>query len=172
MRINVDPAAVPDAAPTDSELRVVVGKLRNGRAAGATGMKAEHLKEWLRDMSRKEAEDGVEGIGDRWRMFVTLLQAVWERGDIPTQMTWMIVVLLPKGGGDYCGIGLLDPILDGRRESYGSSVICHQAPRLPPRRTPKLGNGDGHYGGQAAAATCVGGSGTPVPDLSGSQESL
>ena len=110
MRINVDFAAVPDAAPTDSELRVVVGKLRNGRAAGATGMKAEHLKEWLRDMKRKEAEDGVEGIWDRWRTFVTLLQAVWESGDIPTQMTWMIVVLLPKGEGDYCGIGLLDLI--------------------------------------------------------------
>jgi len=25
-------------------------------------------------------------------------------------MTWMIIVLLPKGGGDYHGIGLLDPI--------------------------------------------------------------
>ena len=24
-------------------------------------------------------------------------------------MTWMIVVLLPKGGGDYRGIGLLEP---------------------------------------------------------------
>jgi hypothetical protein len=34
------------------------------------------------------------------------------------------------------------------------------------------GNGDGHHGGQAVAATCVGGTGTPVPDLSGSQESL
>jgi hypothetical protein len=73
-------------------------------------MKAEHLKEWLRDVKRKEAEDGVEEIGGRWRMFVTLLQAIWERGDIPQQMTWMIIVLLPKGGGDYRGIGLLDPI--------------------------------------------------------------
>ena len=98
MRINVDPAAVPDAAPTDSELRAVVGKLCNGRAAGATGMKAEHLKEWLRDMKREEAEDGVEGIGDRWWTFVTLLQAVWESGDIPTQMTWMIAVLLLNKG--------------------------------------------------------------------------
>jgi len=35
---------------------------------------------------------------------------VWESGTIPTQMTWMIIVLLPKGGGDYHGIGLLDPI--------------------------------------------------------------
>ena len=66
MRLNVDPTAVPDAAPTDSELRAVVGKLQNGHAAGATGMKAKHLKEWLWDMKHKEAEDRVEGIGDRW----------------------------------------------------------------------------------------------------------
>jgi hypothetical protein len=52
----------------------------------------------------------VEGIGDHWQSFVALLRAVWERGSVPTQMTWMIIVLLPKGGGDYCGIGLLDPI--------------------------------------------------------------
>jgi DNA-binding GntR family transcriptional regulator len=61
MRINVDPGAVPDAAPTDSELRALVEKLRNGRAAGATEMKAEHLKEWLRDMKREEARMGWRG---------------------------------------------------------------------------------------------------------------
>ncbi len=25
------------------------------------------------------------------------------------QMSWMVIVLLPKGGGDFRGIGLLDP---------------------------------------------------------------
>jgi hypothetical protein len=45
--ICVDPAPVNDAAPTDGELRMVVGQLQNGRAAGAMGMKAEHLQEWL-----------------------------------------------------------------------------------------------------------------------------
>ena len=25
------------------------------------------------------------------------------------QMSWMVIVLLPKGGGDFQGIGLLDP---------------------------------------------------------------
>jgi hypothetical protein len=73
-------------------------------------MIAKHLREWLGDMKREETKDGVEGIGDRWWLFVALLQAVWERGSVPTQMAWMIIVLLPKGGGDYCGIGLLDPI--------------------------------------------------------------
>jgi hypothetical protein len=110
MRLNCDPSDVPDAALTDSELRAVVGNLQNGRAAGATGIKAEHLKEWFADMKREEAEDGVEGIGDRWRSFVMLLQAIWESGTVPTQMTWMIIILLLKGGGNYRGIGLLNPI--------------------------------------------------------------
>ena len=102
MRINVDPSDIPDAAPTDSELRAVVGQLQNGCAVGATGMKAKHLKEWFVDMKCKEAEDGVEveGIGDPWWSFVALLQAVWERGTIPAQMTWMVIVVLPKGGGE------------------------------------------------------------------------
>ncbi len=108
---HVDPAPVPDAAPTDSELRMVVGQLRNGRTAGTTGMKAEHLKEWLADITLEEREEGgVEGLGDRWRSFVALLQAIWITGTVPTQITWMIVVLLPKGGGDFRGNGLLDPI--------------------------------------------------------------
>ena len=29
---------------------------------------------------------------------------------IPHQLLWIIVVLIPKGGGDYSGIGLLEPI--------------------------------------------------------------
>jgi hypothetical protein len=110
MRFNVDPSDVPDAAPMDSELRAVVGSLHNGRALGTTGMRAKHFKEWLGDMKHKETEDRVEGLGFRWWLFVDLLQAVWECGSVPTQMAWMIIVLLPKGGGNYCGIGLLDPI--------------------------------------------------------------
>ncbi len=62
-------------------------------------------------MKCKEKEDRVEEIGDHWQLFVVLLQAVWECRSILTQMTWMIIILLPKGGGEYRGIGLLDPIL-------------------------------------------------------------
>jgi len=46
----------------------------------------------------------------------------------------MTLVLLPRGGRDYCGIGLLEPfwkvieiIIDGRLEVYGwqlSKIIC------------------------------------------------
>jgi hypothetical protein len=109
--IQVDPALVNDAAPTEAELRMVVGQLRNSQVAGARGMKAEHIKGWLAIIKQEEREDdGLEGLGDRWRLFVTLLQAVRTTGSVLTQMSWMIVVLLPKGGGNYCCIGLLDPI--------------------------------------------------------------
>ncbi len=102
--------------PTDSELRKVVGGLRNGRAAGATGMKAEHIKVWLNKIQRKEKaamenpdREADPGAGCKWQIFVELIQAIWERGEIPEQMSWMVVVLLPEGGGDFWGIGLLDP---------------------------------------------------------------
>jgi hypothetical protein len=73
-------------------------------------MKAEHLKKWLRSIRREEAEESAEGAGDCWRLFVALVQATCESGTMPSQMSWMVIVLLPKGGGDYCGIGLLDPM--------------------------------------------------------------
>ncbi len=108
--INTTPTAVPDGLPTDWEIREVVVKLRNNRAAGVTGMKADHLKWWLHDIKREEAGDGEEEAESHWRIFVSLIQAVWECGTMLTHMSWMVIVLLLKGGGDYCGIGLLDPM--------------------------------------------------------------
>ena len=84
---------IPDGAPSDQELREVVRGLRNGRAAGATGLKAEHIKVWLRDVVREEEEgeatgpmedghptraegESDTGIGRKWRIFVELIQAV------------------------------------------------------------------------------------------------
>ena len=49
------------------------------------------------------------GNGDRWRLFIKLIQSIWRTGTIPQQLTWIIVVLIPKGGGDYRGIGLMEP---------------------------------------------------------------
>jgi hypothetical protein len=38
-----------------------------------------------------------------------MIQTIWVQGKIPMQMSWMVVVLLPKGGGNFRGIGLLNP---------------------------------------------------------------
>ncbi len=50
------------------------------------------------------------GTGDEWNVLVRLVQAVWDKGKIPTQLGWVVTVLIPKGGRDYRGIGLLEPI--------------------------------------------------------------
>ena len=43
-----------------------------------------------------------------WSRIVNLIQTCfWDR-NIPTQLLWSTVVLLPKGNGDYRGIGLLE----------------------------------------------------------------
>jgi hypothetical protein len=49
------------------------------------------------------------GRGNEWRIFVKLMQTIWEHGCMPEQMAWEFIVLLPKGGGDYRGIGFLEP---------------------------------------------------------------
>ena len=104
----MEPFAINDAVPEEPEIRSVVKGLRNGRAAGASGITAEHIKQWLREMIEEE-EQGKAGLGNKWRLFIELVQIVWAEGEIPQQMGWMTVVLLPKGGGDFRGIGLLEP---------------------------------------------------------------
>ncbi len=115
--INVTPVMINDDVLTDSELWQVAGELTNGQAAGASGMRAEHIKEWLHGMQPEEDPEGhgVDGAGDNWRLFVQLVQAAWVYGTILCQLLWIIVVLIPKGGRDYHGIGLLEPVWNASR---------------------------------------------------------
>jgi hypothetical protein len=109
--LHLTPVEIDDNVPTDSEIRTVAGGLTNGRAGGASGMRAEHVKAWLWGVMEEEDPEGqgnVAGKGDNWRLFVELVQAVWTHGIIPRQMLWSIVVLIPKGGGDYRGSGCLN----------------------------------------------------------------
>ena len=76
-------------------------------------MRAEHLKEWLKGAKLVEdPEKGPNnvGAGKEWEALLQLIQVVREEGGIPTQLGWVVTVLIPKGGGDYRGIGLLEPI--------------------------------------------------------------
>jgi hypothetical protein len=49
---NVTLVVINNNAPMDSKLRKVAGELTNGQAAGASGMRAEQVKEWLHGMQR------------------------------------------------------------------------------------------------------------------------
>ena len=50
------------------------------------------------------------GAGDNWSKFVLLVQAIWDHGEIPPQRLWVIIILIPMGGGDYRVIRLLEPM--------------------------------------------------------------
>ncbi len=73
------------------------------------------------------------GLGDKWCIFVKLMQAIWEQGCMPEQMKWAIIVLLPKGNGEYCGISLLDPFCKSWKRLWrlnlrrSSSMILYTA---------------------------------------------
>jgi hypothetical protein len=87
--------------------------LTSGRASGTSGMHVEDVKAWLHSIRLEEdTEVGPNNIraGDNWRKFLLLVQAIWDHGEIPPQLLWVIIVLIPKGGGDYWGIGLLEPM--------------------------------------------------------------
>ena len=105
--------AIQDDTPTNGEIRVVDTELTNGRSAGVLRMRVEHLKEWLQGVQLEEnLETGPNNVGarDKWNALVLLVQAVWDEGKIPTQLGLVVTVLIPKRGGDYRGIGLLEPI--------------------------------------------------------------
>jgi hypothetical protein len=104
---------IRDDTFTDGEIRVAVAELTNGRSAGVSRMRAEHLNEWLKGAKLEEdPENGTNnvGAGKEWEALLQLVQAVWEEGRIPTQLGWVVTVLIPKGGGGYRGISLLEPI--------------------------------------------------------------
>ena len=66
-------------------------------------MRAEHLKRWLKEATREE-EPEVEN----WNNLVERVRHIWETGELPTALPWSVLVLIPKGGGDFRGIGLLE----------------------------------------------------------------
>ena len=107
------PICLPKNTPTDGEIRVAVAELTSGRIAGVLCMRAEHLKEWLQGAKLEEdlkTEPTNVGAGKEWDTLVQLVQAIWEEGKMPTQLGWVVTVLIPKGDGDYHGICLLEPI--------------------------------------------------------------
>ena len=67
LRINVDPFDVNDAIPNEAEIREAAKRLHNGRAAGASHIQAEDVKEWLASMVQEEEDktDGSDSTGDR-----------------------------------------------------------------------------------------------------------
>ena len=80
--ILVDPFPIDDDAPEGLELREVVRGMRNVRAGGASGICVEHIQVWLKGVVEEE-EMRKGNMGHQWRVFVKLIQTIWERGEVP-----------------------------------------------------------------------------------------
>jgi hypothetical protein len=109
--INLQGPMIPNNVPSDHEIKKAAQELSNGRMGGASNMRTEDVKQLLHGITLEEdPEKGLDNVreGDNWCLLVGLIQAIWMQGEIPQQLTWVIVVLPPKGGGDYRGIGLLE----------------------------------------------------------------
>jgi hypothetical protein len=101
--IMVEPVEVPDDVPDEGEIADAVMRLRNNRSGGPSGIRGEHLKAWM---------NAAMGDGDDtpWKKLVELVQHGFKTGELPEAMAWSVMILLPKGDGDYRGIGLVEVI--------------------------------------------------------------
>lgn len=106
---------VRDDPPSENETIQHIRRLRNDKAPGASGLRAEDLKRWV-------AQHETEG-GDKrpFQLLMELIRAAYG-GDIPQALNLAILVLIPKPNTkEYRGIGLLEviwkllsSIVDGR----------------------------------------------------------
>jgi len=117
-----------DMPTTNWKIRTTVAELTNGRSTGASHiMRAEHLKEWLKGAKLEEdPEMGPNNVDTRkeWDTLVRLIQAVLDEGKITNKLGWVVTVLIPKGGGDFCGIGLLEPIGISSNGRWTNNLRC------------------------------------------------
>ena len=103
--IHITPFDVADDVPSEEEIASIVRKFKQGKAPGPSGIRTDHLKDWLKAASWLDEPDP-----SHWNALVALVQHVFATGEVSTQMTWATVVLLPKSDGGVRGIGLLDVV--------------------------------------------------------------
>ena len=101
--IIVAPFDIDDVVPEPDKIAQAVWGLKNEKSPGPSKVRAEHLKEWVREAYREDHPH--QG---NWNRVVDLIQSCFRKRQVPSQMSWSTVVLLPKGNGDYQGIGLLE----------------------------------------------------------------
>jgi hypothetical protein len=74
---------IRDDTPDEEEIHVAVAELTNGRSAGVSRMRAEHLKGWLKGAKLEEdpkTGPANVGAGEDWAALVKLVQTVWDAG--------------------------------------------------------------------------------------------
>ena len=109
----VTPAPVDDRVPTEDEIADAVYRLKNNKATGPTGMKAEHFKEWY-EAARPEPKPGEPDAPvprpEKWNRLVELIQHMFRTGEVPTKCAWSFLAVIPKPDGGQRGVGLVEAV--------------------------------------------------------------
>jgi hypothetical protein len=68
LSINYGPIKIKDVALLDAKIRLATRALSNGQVAGALGMHAKQVKDWLQGVQWEEnpKSQGAPGNGDNW----------------------------------------------------------------------------------------------------------
>lgn len=110
--LHIPQFTIDDVPPSENEVVKALSKLRNHRAAGASGLTAEDLKAW--HQSARESAEGLEPSQDAvdlWEKVLELIRLIFEDGIIPHKFCHGILVLIPKAQqGEFRGIALLEPL--------------------------------------------------------------
>ena len=61
----IDAYPVEDSVPTEDKIKWAVKRLRNHRSGGPSGMWAEHIKGWLREVQKEEADSAKTAATER-----------------------------------------------------------------------------------------------------------
>ena len=69
-------------------------RLLLNRSGGPSGMRAEHLRQWLIAITRDDAPDATN-----WLKVVAIMQAAYCDGTLAEECTQQTVVLIPKREG-------------------------------------------------------------------------
>ena len=99
------PAAVEDRIPEEAEVSQAVWGLKRGRSGGPLGMRVEDLKGWLRG-----ASICTNPVKHQCQLLVRLIQKTFKDGVVPEEVAWETMVFLPKGRGEYWGIGFIEVV--------------------------------------------------------------
>ena len=68
-------------------------------------MRGENLQAWLVEATWKDRP-----VTDKWDKVVDIIQTDLREGWIPVECEYQKIVLLPKGNGELCGIGIFEVI--------------------------------------------------------------
>ena len=83
--------------------------LRSLNAGRYTHLRVEYFKQWVREFYPGEDMKTFPRT-ERWMCLVDIVQHMWCKEDIPQELEWTILVLIPKGTTDTLGIGLLETL--------------------------------------------------------------